>query len=229
MSNDSVRQDPERTPALTVIENNMWGARSRTSVAKLSAALVGIWLAHNIATTSADPLDAGAKVTTAIVVVFSLIVIGVEIRRLVALVQSRERHVFSSRYLLACGGLLAAVTIVTSEFGASGHQRKLDVATDATSYIFEVAKELFNELWNGTPIRKLGVRVSDLHENTYYQVSLFTDFDFERHKQIDSFVDDLRKKYGKGTIQRASFLHSGMSPVTGGIGEDGYPVMTSVL
>ena len=127
-----------------------------------------------------------------------------------------------------CAGLVS-VSIVTNEFGGSGHQRKLSVATDATSYIFQVAKELFDELWQGTPIRKLGVRVSELHENTYYQTSLFEDFDFDRHKQIDSFVDDLRKKYGKRAIQRASFLHSGLSPVTGGIGEEGYPVMTSIL
>lgn len=127
-----------------------------------------------------------------------------------------------------CAGL-AAVSIVTKEFQGASHQRKMDVATDSTSYLFAIAKELFDDLWDGTPIRKLGVRVSELQANTYFQMSLFTDFDFIKHKQIDDFVDVIRKKYGKKSIQRASFIHSGLSPITGGIGEDGYPIMTSIL
>ena len=127
-----------------------------------------------------------------------------------------------------CAGLVS-VSIVTNEFQGAGHQRKLDVVTDATTYIHEVAKDLFDQLWDGTPIRKLGVRVSELQGNTYYQQSLFNDFQFEKHKQLDSCVDTLRMKYGKNVVQRASFIHSGLSPVTGGIGEDGYPLMTSIL
>ncbi len=127
-----------------------------------------------------------------------------------------------------CAGLVA-ISIVSYEFGASSRQRKLDVATDATSYITDIAKELLDELWDGTPIRKIGVRVSELQQNTYHQLSFFTDFDFVRHRQLDTTVDDIRRKFGKKAIVRASFLHSGLSPVTGGIGEDGYPVMTSIL
>ena len=96
--------------------------------------------------------------------------------------------------------------------------------------IYQIAKELFDELYDHhTPIRKLGVRVSELQQNTYVQQALFVNYDFDKQKQIDLFVDDLRSKYGKDIIQRASFLHSGLKPVTGGIGEEGYPVMTSIL
>lgn len=127
-----------------------------------------------------------------------------------------------------CTGLLA-VSIVTCEFVHSSHQRKIDVATDSTTYIYEIMKQLFDHLWDGTPIRKLGVRVTDLQANTYFQQSLLVNFDFDRQKKLDDCVDSLRSKYGRGTIQRASFLHSGLSPITGGIGEEGYPVMTSIL
>lgn len=127
-----------------------------------------------------------------------------------------------------CAGL-AAVSIVSNKFIGGSHQRKLDVATDSTSYLFEIIKELFEELWDGAPIRKLGVRVSELQDNTYFQISLFENFDFVKHKQIDDVVDLVRKRYGKKAIYRASFLHSGLSPITGGIGEDGYPIMTSIL
>ncbi len=127
-----------------------------------------------------------------------------------------------------CG--LVAVSIVTNAFYYMSHQRKLSVATDSTSYIHDIAKKLFDELWDHkTPIRKLGIRVTDLQDKTYFQQSLLVNFDFEKQKKIDTFVDQVRGRYGKGAIQRASFIHSGLSPLTGGIGEDGYPVMTSIL
>lgn len=127
-----------------------------------------------------------------------------------------------------CTGVLA-VHIVTKDFVASSHQRKLDVATDSTSYMYRIAKELFVELWDGTPIRKLGIRASELQDNGYYQHNLFESFDFEKQKDLDKCVDQLRDKYGKNTIIRASFLHSGIKPINGGIGEEGYPTMTSIL
>lgn len=129
-----------------------------------------------------------------------------------------------------CAGLVA-VSIVSTEFGFKTHQHKLDVAMCSTTYIHKVAKQLFDELWDGTPIRKLGVRVSDLHTNDYVQLSLFEDYDFTKAKGIDDAVDRIRGRYGLQAIQRASFLHSGLKPVTGGTSEDesDYPVMTSIL
>lgn len=127
-----------------------------------------------------------------------------------------------------CAGLVG-VSIVTNEFSGASHQRKMDVATDSTTYIYSICKALFNELWDGAPIRKLGVRVTDLQDNTYFQSSFLVQFDFVRQKQLDDCMDSIRLKYGKRTIQRASFIHSGLSPITGGIGEEGYPVMTSIL
>lgn len=128
-----------------------------------------------------------------------------------------------------CAGLVS-VSIVTNQFHHASHQRKMDVATDSTTYIHAIAKELFDQLWDHeTPIRKLGVRVSDLQDGAYFQQSLLVDFDFVRQKKLDACVDELRNKYGKTAVQRAAFIHSGLKPVTGGIGEEGYPVMTSIL
>jgi len=132
------------------------------------------------------------------------------------------------RHASFCAGLIG-ISIITNEFSGASHQRKMDVATDSTTYLFSICKELFDELWDGSPIRKLGVRTTDLQENTYFQSSFLVQFDFIRQKQLDACVDSLRLKYGKKTIQRASFIHSGLSPITGGIGEEGYPVMTSIL
>jgi DNA polymerase-4 len=124
---------------------------------------------------------------------------------------------------------LIAISITSKEFFHQSHQRKIDVPTHSTTCIYNVAKALFNELWDGTPIRKLGVRVSDLCANDFFQTSLFDDKRLEKYDAIDSSVDKIREQYGDYAIYRATFLHSGIKPITGGIGEDDYPVMTSIL
>jgi DNA polymerase-4 len=127
-----------------------------------------------------------------------------------------------------CAGLIA-VSITSATFGHKSHQYKLSVAMNSTSYIHQVARRLFDELWDGTPIRKLGLRASDLHTNDYVQLSFLEDYDFSRDRLLDLAVDRIRGRYGLTSIQRASFLHSGLNPVTGGIGVEDYPVMTSIL
>ena len=127
-----------------------------------------------------------------------------------------------------CAGLVQ-VSIVSTEFGHQSHQHKISVATNSTSYIAREAFRLFDEFWDGSPIRKLGLRVTDLHTDDYVQLSLLENYDFERAREVDSAVDKIRTKFGMTAVVRASFLHSGLSPITGGIGEEDYPVMTSIL
>lgn len=130
-----------------------------------------------------------------------------------------------------CAGLVS-VSIRSTEFTSGGRQRKIHVATDSTTYIHRIALELFDELWDGSPIRKLGLRVSDLYTNEYVQLSFLEAFDFGRQKDIDKAIDRIRGKYGSSAIYRASFIDTGLSPVTGGTQDDGkddYPLMTSIL
>jgi DNA polymerase-4 len=123
------------------------------------------------------------------------------------------------------------VSIVTTKFTGGSHQSMIDMPTNSTNHIYEIAKKLFDELW-GTekePLRKFGVRVSKLQSGGYFQESLLQEYDFEKESIIDGCVDTLRLRYGSNIIHRASFLNSGLKPVNGGIGEDGYPVMTCNL
>lgn len=124
---------------------------------------------------------------------------------------------------------LVSTSIRSSEFFNYSHQKKLPCPTDSTKKIFEASCQLFDEMWKGEPIRHMGVRVSDLVSNDFYQVSMFEDRDIEKCRAIDQAVDGIRIKYGSTSIIRSSFLHSGLSPLNGGIGEDSYPVMSSIL
>lgn len=96
-----------------------------------------------------------------------------------------------------------SVTIRSTEFVNKSHQKSLYNPTDVTSDIFEVAKELFNELWDGkTPLRLLNVCLSNITREEYSQMSLFEDPAREKSRKIDKMMDGLHDKFGKNSIKR---------------------------
>lgn len=122
---------------------------------------------------------------------------------------------------------LVQVSIKTNELKSYSHQRKFYVPTDCTNAIYKEACRLFDEAWKGEPVRHLGVRVSELCGNDFVQLSLL-EKDYEKQRQVDRAVDDIRLKYGSFSIFRAGFIHSRLPPLQGGIVEE-FPVMTSIL
>jgi DNA polymerase-4 len=124
---------------------------------------------------------------------------------------------------------LVSVSIKTNTFEYASHQEKFIQPTDQTMEIFHVAKRLFNALWNGDPIRHLGVRVSEFCENDFLQLSIFDQINREKLRKVDQVLDVLRTRYTPGALVRGGFIGSGIRPMTGGVGEDDYPMMGSIL
>lgn len=124
---------------------------------------------------------------------------------------------------------LVAVSIRTNELQTYSKQMKIDYAIDSTKYIANIAYKLFDEVWRGEPIRHIGVSISELCSNEFSQVSMFEYKDIDKNKAIDSTIDEIRLRYGADSIVKSIFLHSGIKPVNGGVGEGDYPVMTSIL
>ncbi|MBQ4536196.1 MAG: DNA polymerase IV [Lachnospiraceae bacterium] len=106
---------------------------------------------------------------------------------------------------------LVCTEIKYNTFRSVSHQLNLDTPTASTDRIYEYACTLFDELWNGTPIRLLGVRTAKLtSEDEPVQLSLF---DYrapisEKQQKLDSALDQIRHKYGKDAIKRGSLLDS---------------------
>lgn len=124
---------------------------------------------------------------------------------------------------------LVSVALRTNEFLGASHQRKIYTATDSTNQIFETACELFDELWQGQPIRHLGVRVSDLCRNDFIQLSVF-EKDYEKERKLDRAVDAIRARFGSKSVFRSAFLQSGLSYMTGGtVTDEEFPMMSSLL
>jgi DNA polymerase-4 len=124
---------------------------------------------------------------------------------------------------------LIAVSLKSDQFISSSHQRKLYSPTDSTDTIYKTAISLFDEMWKGEPLRAIGIRLADLIDGPCQQLSLFDSRNLLKQKAVDAAIDKIRIKHGSDKIMRAVFLHSGIKPLTGGVWEEDYPMMSSIL
>jgi DNA polymerase-4 len=109
------------------------------------------------------------------------------------------------------------------------HQSTLKVSTDVTNEIYESACQLFDQVWQGEPIRHLRVRLSQLKPKHLSQRIIFGAKEREKLQDLDKAVDQLRDKYGDRVLQRGVFINSKMAPTAGGVGEEDYKMMSSIL
>ena len=81
--------------------------------------------------------------------------------------------------------------------------------TDISKEVYQICKELFDELWDGTtPLRLLGVALTNVTREEIMQFSLFQDENREKARKIDKAKDALNAKFGSATIVRGSSIQS---------------------
>lgn len=125
------------------------------------------------------------------------------------------------------------VEIKYHTFQSCSRQTQLSTPSATSGTLYEYSCRLFDELWNGTPIRLLGLRTSKLlPENAPIQLSLFDSgllepeapapspakaathaaapavrhIDSEKQKKLEQAMDKIRQKYGKDAVIRGSLL-----------------------
>lgn len=102
-----------------------------------------------------------------------------------------------------------AVTIRDNSFKTRSHQRSLMNPTDISMEVYQISKELFDELWDGaTPLRLLGIAMTNITREETLQFSLFRDESREKSRKIDKARDALNAKFGSATIVRGSSIQS---------------------
>lgn len=90
-------------------------------------------------------------------------------------------------------------------FKSSSHQMKLNNPVNKSGEVFEIAKKLFDELWDETPLRLIGVGLSQLTDTGTYQVSLFDDTkELDKNDELENVLDEIKNKYGMKSISKAS-------------------------
>ncbi len=119
-----------------------------------------------------------------------------------------------------CGSCVS-IHLRTNAFIHFSHQMKLCGATNMTSEIFEAACKVFDEAWDGvTPLRQLGVQMTQLSNEPYQQYDFFSGVSpeqFERKLKLDETVDALRDKFGEDIIRRAKFAIDPHGHMAGGL------------
>jgi len=128
-------------------------------------------------------------------------------KELLRLAESVGRRLRSSRQLAG----LVCTEIKYNTFQSVSHQALLDTPTASTDVIYKKACELFDELWDGTPVRLLGIRTTKLvAEDAPIQLNLFDYAAPKSAKQqkLDAALDQIRTRYGKDSVKRGSLLDS---------------------
>lgn len=99
------------------------------------------------------------------------------------------------------------VQIRFNDLTRASHQCALPAATNIAKEIFDTVCQLFDEMWDGTPIRLLGVSTTKVsREDMGRQMSLFDDTDYAKLEKLDKAMDSIRMRFGSGAVQRASDL-----------------------
>jgi DNA polymerase-4 len=84
-------------------------------------------------------------------------------------------------------------------------QMRLPFTTHLSAEVFEIAVLLFEKHWDGKPVRKLAISLSDLTTDEIYQMPMFPE-DRERHILLERTTDAIKSKYGATAIMRASSI-----------------------
>lgn len=111
---------------------------------------------------------------------------------------------------------MVSVEIKYSDFHSVSHQTALYSPSDTSRILYDTACRLFDELWDHSPIRLLGVRTSKLISAAEpVQLTLFdlgslspakTEPDSQKLAALDKAIDDIRNKFGKDAVVRGSLL-----------------------
>ncbi|MDP5273390.1 DNA polymerase IV [Chengkuizengella axinellae] len=81
-------------------------------------------------------------------------------------------------------------------------QKKIAVPTNVTNEVYETVRQLFYAHWDGSPVRSLGVSLTQLVSDQEYQLSMFDPF--EKDRSLEKATDGLKDKYGDAIIMRAA-------------------------
>ena len=106
---------------------------------------------------------------------------------------------------------MVSVEIKYHDFRTASHQNQLIQNTNSEQLLYENACALFRELWNGEPIRLLGIRTSKLVEESAPEQLTIFDIQPEKQKdekqrKLEKALDDIRRRFGEDAVKRGRFL-----------------------
>ncbi len=105
-----------------------------------------------------------------------------------------------------------AVSIRTLDFKTRSHQRSLMMPTDITREVYQISRQLYDELWDGvSPLRLMGISLTNITKEETAQLSLFPDESRDKASKLDKATDAINAKFGGATIVRGSSMGSSLN------------------
>lgn len=109
-------------------------------------------------------------------------------------IRSQERYAY-----------VISVIIKDKYFKRRTHQKKLCNPINLTTEIFEISKQILNEMWKDDTVRLIGIRLDNLVNNHHHQVSLFDCIESrEKNTKLEKVMDKLNEKYGDMIVKNAA-------------------------
>ena len=98
---------------------------------------------------------------------------------------------------------MISTEIKYASFAKVSHQKQLPLSTCDEKTLYHTACQLFDELWNGEPIRLLGIRTSKLtNEAEPIQMNLFDFPKSQKTLKADQAMEELKKRFGSDVIKK---------------------------
>lgn len=96
-------------------------------------------------------------------------------------------------------------------------QMVLENPTDITEELYLHYCQLFDKLWNGFPVRLIGISTGKIipASSAFRQLSLFDDNQMDKWEKLDKSLDYIRNKFGNDSVKRATFLEGDIPHMTG--------------
>ncbi len=120
---------------------------------------------------------------------------------------------------------LVGIVVRTSDLNWLQHQSMLETPISTTTQIYEAVKKLFATVWNGEPVRQLGIRLSELCSDRNIQMNMFDNEDTEKQRILDKTIDGIRSIYGDDAIMRGTFANTDLPFMLGGVNDGDYIMM----
>lgn len=111
---------------------------------------------------------------------------------------------------------MVSMEIRYHDFRNISHQKQLTKPTDDDCVLYEAACQLFDETWDGEPVRLLGIRTAKLVDSSEpVQLSIF-DIELpgpadEKHRRLHEAMNEIQEKYGRDSVVKASLMKVGKS------------------
>lgn len=96
-------------------------------------------------------------------------------------------------------------------------QTVLENPTNTTEELYLAYCKIFDQFWNGSPVRLIGVSTGKIipASSAARQLSFFDDNKMEKWEKLDKTIDHIRSKFGNDSVKRAAFLEGDVDHMTG--------------